>query len=364
MLTVFADLNNKKNFVSSKEEPIPKPGKNEILFKTLACGVCSTDIEYLTNKKLIKKDGKMFNAYVGKKYLGHEVVGKAIRVGKSVDKELINKNFVVADTNMCKSFNLKKECENCKKKQGIQCQNKAKRNFNKKVFGGYSEYFIRSKYQSHIINTKVNIQEAIFSEPLAGAINCFNSCKKDDRILIIGLGTISSLFYRTLLTNNFKNKNIYLAVENNFHKLQAKKLKINNIILKKDLKKKKIKFNKIFYFNGKIDLNEIALNNLFSFSSIFLFGHLKEIKIEPKVLIKKEIQLKGIHGYSSKKINNKYISDIETAINYIEKKKIILKDLINFKYKLKNTKNVLNNICQNIKKKNKKIFFRSILIAK
>ena len=179
MLTVFAELNNKNNLVSSKEEPIPSPDKNEILFKTLACGICSTDIEYLTNKKLIKKDGKMFNAYIGKKYLGHEIVAKAIKVGKNVDKTFLNKNFVVADTNMCKSFDLKNECENCKKKRGIQCQNKAQRNFKKKVFGGYSEYFIRSKYQSHIINKNVNIQEAVFSEPLAGAINCFNFCKRN-----------------------------------------------------------------------------------------------------------------------------------------------------------------------------------------
>ena len=99
------------------------------------------------------------------------------------------------------------------------------------------------------------------------------------------------------------------------------------------------------------------MNNLNSFSSVFFFGHLKEIKIEPKILIKKEIVLKGIHGYSSKKNNNKYISDIETAVSYIEKKKIILKDLINFKYKLENTKNVLNNICKNIKKKKKKNIF-------
>ena len=164
--------------------------------------------------------------------------------------------------------------------------------------------------------------------------------------------------------NKFKNKNIFLTVENKFQKLQAKKLKIKNVIFKKDLKKNKIKFNKVFYFSGKIDLNEIALDNLYSFSSIFFFGHLKEIKIEPKVLIKKEIELKGIHGYSSRKINNKYISDIQTAIKYIEQKKIFLKDLINFKYKLENAKIILNNICKNIKKKNKKIFFRSVLIAK
>ena len=38
MLTIFADLNNKNDLVSSKEEPIPRPDKNEILLKTLAVG--------------------------------------------------------------------------------------------------------------------------------------------------------------------------------------------------------------------------------------------------------------------------------------------------------------------------------------
>lgn len=49
-LTIFADLNNKNNFMLSKEEPITKSDKNKILFKTLACGVCSTDMEYLIIK--------------------------------------------------------------------------------------------------------------------------------------------------------------------------------------------------------------------------------------------------------------------------------------------------------------------------
>ena len=35
----------------------------------------------------------MFNAYIGKKYLGHEIVAKAIKVGKNVNKKFINKNF-------------------------------------------------------------------------------------------------------------------------------------------------------------------------------------------------------------------------------------------------------------------------------
>ena len=56
--------------------------------------------------------------------------------------------------------------------------------------------------------------------------------------------------------------------------------------------------------------------------------------------------------YSSRKITIN-VSDIETAVSYIEKN--YFKDLINFKYKLKNTKNVLNNICKNIKK-NRKYF--------
>ena len=42
---------NSKNFTEVSDFKIPNPKKNEILFKTVACGVCATDIETLINKK-------------------------------------------------------------------------------------------------------------------------------------------------------------------------------------------------------------------------------------------------------------------------------------------------------------------------
>ena len=60
MQAVSVNLNNKtklgNNFVEIKNVRIPKPNKNEILFQTLACGICSTDIEYLIDHKNLKKD--------------------------------------------------------------------------------------------------------------------------------------------------------------------------------------------------------------------------------------------------------------------------------------------------------------------
>ena len=93
-----------------------------------------------------------------------------------------------------------------------------------------------------------------------------------------------------------------------------------------------------------------------------LFGHLIKIDLDLKILIKKQISLEGIHGYSSVKKNGKFISDIEIAIKYIVKNKIYLKDLIHSKNKLKDAKKTLENICRDVKKGKKETVFRSILL--
>jgi len=359
----FSKKNVPKNkFITVEDVKIPSPKKNEILFRTLACGICSTDIEYLINNKILKQDNKNFNGAPGKKYLGHEVVGKAVNVGKNLNKSIIGRNFVIADINICRTFNLTPTCKYCKKKQGIHCSNKAKRKYSRDVYGGYSEYFIRSYYQSIEIKKKVSPAHAAFSEPLSTAINCSNQCKISNKILIFGLGTISTLFFRVLLVKKYLKKNIFINVKNDQQKRQAKNMGFVNIINKKDFKNLKINFDKIFYFNGKIKLEEIILNYSKPLSEIIIFGHIKNIDIDPKILIKKQISLKGIHGYSSIKKKNGYISDVENAVKYIEKKKIHLNDLITQKYDLKKAEQTLTKICNDFKMGKNKTIFRSILL--
>ena len=109
------------------------------------------------------------------------------------DKELINKNFVVADTNMCKSFNLKNECENCKKERGIQCQNKAKRNFNKKF----------DCSEGSQIRDFIYIDDIITS-----IIKALKTKKTNGQIFNIGSGKKVSIKFIINFTKNFYKKGI------------------------------------------------------------------------------------------------------------------------------------------------------------
>jgi threonine dehydrogenase-like Zn-dependent dehydrogenase len=367
---------NSKNFSEVSDFKIPNPNKNEILFKTVACGVCATDIETLINKKQENMSKKAVHGKTGNKYLGHEVVGRAIKVGKNISQKLLGKNFVIADINICKAFGIKPICKNCKKSQGIHCLNKTKRVFSRYVFGGYSEYFIRSVYQSLKINSKVKPSYGCFAEPLSTAINISRLLRRDENILIHGLGVISTLLYRFLIYKKFNKKNICMLVENQNNLNQCKKLGIENAT--RNIKKKK--FNKIVYFSGNLEENKKIIDNMFQKSSLIYFGDpsnqmypffknisLSEIKTRHHAIIRKQISIKGIHGYSSEKVMSKknfYLSDVEKAVDLIEKNSIILKDLISEKVSISDAKQKLDSICLNVikKKKKQKNIFRTIFL--
>ena len=127
---------------------------------------------------------------------------------------------------------------------------------------------------------------------------------------------------------------------------QARLIGYKNIILKNKLNSLHNIFDNLFYFNGKIDLDRIILKNLKPLSKIVLFGSIKKLNFDSLILVKKEITIKGIHGYSSYFKNGKYFSDLRTAVKYIEKNKIYLNDLVKNIIRFKYLKKTLNKICK------------------
>ncbi len=69
---------NKDGSTEIREIPVPKYGPNQALVKTIACGMCGTDI------KLLHKTFKGFPESVYPIILGHEGVGEVVEVGKDV----------------------------------------------------------------------------------------------------------------------------------------------------------------------------------------------------------------------------------------------------------------------------------------
>lgn len=368
MQTIFIDFKkkNKSKTINliKKEVKIPKPHSNEVLIKTLACGVCSTDIKKIIRSSNTLIEAKQLNRNSRKDYLGHEVFGEIINVGSKINKNLVGKKVIVADINSCKSFNISPECENCKKKQGIFCLNKRKRKNTRDVYGGYSDYFIRSIHQCLVLKSSINKFDAIFTEPLASAVNCERHIDKNSKILIYGYSTISILLFRYLKYLNYKKENIYFYIKNKEELNHLKKNTKCNYLL--TLRDKQNFFDNIIDFIGNGEEIDKYLNILNLKGNILLFGLENMItKFNSSLLINKQISINGIHGYSSKFSKGKFISDIEKASKLLAQKKIRVDDLISKKLNFKNAHNELEKICYLYKKNKKKnkLIFRTVFYS-
>ena len=355
-----------KNRIKEKITNIPNLGNQDLLLENLACGICTTDLKYISNYKEMFENDKILKRKPGKKYLGHEVVCRVKDVGDKKYSYLIGQNVVVAEINSCRAFGINPECQYCRKKQGVFCEKKHKRKYNKSVFGGYSEYQIRTIDQIVLINKKINPEVAIFIEPLASVIHCARSINSSSTVIINGLGTISVLLLRYLKLNK-KKIDIFLNVRSLTEKRTAKKLGIKKVIVNFKLKKK-ININSIIDFSTDENFFSKIKNILGVNSEIILFGYKNsDLKINSNLLINNQISLRGSHGYSSTYYKNKIITDIERSHEIILKKKLKVKDLISKIYNFNNVKTILNKVVKKYKRKknnNSNIIFREIFLKK
>lgn len=162
-----------------KDVPIPKIAENESLVKILMAGVCNTD------KEILKGYKQNF-----KQIMGHEFVGI---VEKSNNKDLIGKRVVGELNEGCKN------CEYCKQNLQKHCVNRKVIGIHNKD-GCFSEYISINTELLHIVPTNVTTNNAIFTEPLAAAIEILEQVKisPSSKVAIIGDGRLSYMIASVL----------------------------------------------------------------------------------------------------------------------------------------------------------------------
>lgn len=155
-----------------EDYPSPRRADDEALVKVLYAGICNTDREIL---KGYRPDFRGV--------LGHEFVGEVI---ESNDSSLIGKTVV---------GELNKGCGHCK-----YCLNGMENHcVSREVLGisnhdgVFSEYLTWPNRLLHIVDEDLDKKEALFTEPLAAALEI---CEREDikpssRVLLIGDGRLS-----------------------------------------------------------------------------------------------------------------------------------------------------------------------------
>ncbi|MCC6499545.1 MAG: alcohol dehydrogenase catalytic domain-containing protein [Anaerolineales bacterium] len=160
---------------------IPQPQKpNEVLVKICKAGICSTDLELV----------KGYYPYTG--VIGHEFVGEVISSPEGLGVRAGDR--VVGEINaVCN------QCEQCVSGRPTHCENRTVLGIMNRD-GTFAEFTQLPLANLHKVPTSVSDEMAVFTEPLAAALEIQEqiNIQPGDRVLLVGAGRLGQLIAQTL----------------------------------------------------------------------------------------------------------------------------------------------------------------------
>lgn len=160
------------------EQPVPVLENDEVLLKTIACGVCGSDLHaynFSAGYEFVQKNVA----------LGHEVSAQVVDVGSNVSKDLIGKNVVLQAMIYCGT------CESCMKGNFSLC--KKNKVLGLHFDGGMAEYFKMHEKYVEVLPDDIDLNLAALAEPLTIAIHAHKRLNQDlsgKTVLVQGPGII------------------------------------------------------------------------------------------------------------------------------------------------------------------------------
>ena len=184
----IAEVNGNKIIIKNTDN-IKLSGRKGAIVRVLGCGLCGSDIVKFREK--IVHDGAV---------LGHEIVATV----KEIDSET---EFKVGDRIVTSHHIPCGECTYCRHGNVSMCEHFKSTNIRP---GGFSELVFVS--EEHLKNVAYKVPENIsdeeisFYEPLGCCIRAIKRCNllKEDKVLVVGLGTIGLIMAEGLKAYGYK----------------------------------------------------------------------------------------------------------------------------------------------------------------
>jgi len=158
--------------LSLTQVPKPKPTVGEVLIKILYSAICNTDLEII-------------KGYMGfKGILGHEFVGEVV----SKSSDLFGKKVVGEINCSCG------QCYLCKTGRPSHCPNRSVLGIQNHD-GVFAEFIVLPERNLHVVPDGLQLESAVFTEPLAAAIEIFEQVriKPSGNVFIFGAGKLGLL---------------------------------------------------------------------------------------------------------------------------------------------------------------------------
>ena len=129
--------------LEKREIEKPTPTGKEILIKTVACGVCHSDVHIHEGFFSLGEEAKLpVPLMTDALAMGHEIYGEVVQLGEDVSDVEIGKKYVAYPWIGCGN------CDECANDREHYCSPLTTKNLGINVDGGYAEYVIvpDSKY--------------------------------------------------------------------------------------------------------------------------------------------------------------------------------------------------------------------------
>lgn len=176
-----------------EEEPIPAIGRDEILVRTAACGICSGDVVpwYIRKKAPL--------------VFGHEPVGEVVEVGSAVSEFRAGDRVFVHHHAPCWT------CSACARGEFVQCETWRTSRIHP---GGMAEYFrvpATNLRDTLSLPTGMSWADGALIEPLACVVKSLRrgALAENASVLVIGLGVMGQM--HVLLARHFGARQVLAA---------------------------------------------------------------------------------------------------------------------------------------------------------
>lgn len=158
--------------LSIQQVPDPEPKQGEVLIQVRYSSICNTDLEIL--------QGYMgFNGILGHEFVGEVISGESRFFGKDVVGEI---NISCGHCYMCQTGRR----NHCTNRSVIGIFEHA---------GTFADYVVLPEKNLHIVPPNVELPNAVFTEPLAAALEIFEQTKINptDNVFVFGAGKLGLL---------------------------------------------------------------------------------------------------------------------------------------------------------------------------
>jgi len=172
-----------------EERPRPKAGRNEVIIKVGACGICAGDVKASHGAAMFwEGDDPWLKAPV---VPGHEFYGKVVELGEGAAE---HHQVSLGDRIVAEQINPCGKCRFCKSGQYWMCQVHNMYGFQKEIGeGGMAEYMrFHETARIHKIPDELTEKEAAFIEPMACSVHTVQrgDIEFQDVVVLAGVGPL------------------------------------------------------------------------------------------------------------------------------------------------------------------------------